>query len=98
MKYAPKSTGGKRTSGPPPAASSTSPSKIRFASDNFNYNLTLDKSAPYWHEPLANLGVVLGSGPMMFFVGTMGFANNSAMGAAASRMTPDRPPSNIIGG
>lgn len=92
MKFPPRAKHGT----PPPVVSSTQPRKVRFASDNFNYNLTLDKSAPYWHEPVANLGVTLGSGPMMFFVGTMGNAADgmTPLAVAAAQMSPERPPTN----
>ena len=59
----------------------TTPEKPRFASTNFAYDLTLDKTAPFWHLPIANAGVTLGSGPMMFFVGTMGDVGSQARNA-----------------
>jgi hypothetical protein len=55
--------------------------RSRFASDEFLQNYALDKSAPFWHEPVANLGVMQGAinplsgeSGMLFFVGTMGNA------------------------
>ena len=98
MKWHDKMSGGRRTNHTPPPVST--PNRVRFASDNFNYDLTLNKTAPYLHNPVANRGVVLGSGPMMFFVGTMGFAADGSLGmvAAERMMTRDQAPNNIIGG
>lgn len=80
--------GKRKPSTPPPT---TVPNRIRFASDNFNYDLTLDKQAPYLHNPVANLGVHLGSGPMMFFVGSMGDATAALQAQAqlAAKMSPE---------
>lgn len=65
--------------------------QARFASDDFAYYLRLNKAAPYWHEPITNLGVTQGSGPMMFFVGTMGDAASQSQalyGPILARQTP----------
>jgi len=85
-----------KISGPEPVST---PHKGRFVSDDFNYDLTLNKQAPYWHETLGNLGVVLGSGPMMFFVGTMGQATDytAPMVAASGNMSPDGAPTSPVG-
>ncbi len=60
----------------PQTAPVSTPHKVRFASDDFNYDLRLNKTAPYWHSPIRNQGVTLGSGPMMFEVGSYGLAQD----------------------
>lgn len=49
----------------------------RFASQDFIWHYRINKVAPYYHNPVANLGVDQGSGPMLFYVGSMGLVSDN---------------------
>lgn len=69
----------RRYSAPSGQSKAPVPSEIinrpRFAAANFAWQYALNKAAPFWHNPLANLGVTQGSSGMLFQVGTSGIVD-----------------------
>lgn len=47
----------------------------RFAAQQFMWKYMINKAAPFWHNPIANLGVTQGSSGMLFEVSTSGIVD-----------------------